>query len=159
MTLRAAPALVFAGLLLFCSVADAAPGAPTSCDLLTQGAASALFGAPLDPARPMYPSCGYFGAGGDDKKGVVLMLVDLSGAPMAGMYAQLVHSDPTNRIEPVSGLGDQASFVTRTEDDATTVALVVLDHNRIYQLSATNSPNPHLKSDILQATRRILQRR
>ncbi len=158
MTLRAAPHLVLAGLLLASSAAIAAEPATTSCDLLTQAAATALFGAPLDPAREMLPSCGYFGAGGDDKKGVIFMLVEIPGVPMAGMYTQLLHSDPTSKIEPVSGLGDQANFVTRTDGGGTTISLAVLDHNRIYELGATNSPNPNLRSDIVQATRRILQK-
>ena len=149
--------LIFAlvGLLLSTEVAVAAPQTTKTCVVLSQAAASALFGAPLDPPREMFPSCAYFGAGGDDKKGLIVALIEIPHVDMTAMYKQLVHADPASRVEPVSGVGEQANFVTTSDG---TIGLQVLYHNNIVQIGASNSPNPDIKAAIVQAMREILQK-
>jgi hypothetical protein len=143
------------GLLLVSPAAVAAPVTSHSCDLISPGAAAELFGAPLDPARDMVASCAYFGVGGDDHKGLIVALMAIPGMNMAQMYPQLLHSDPKNRIEPVSGLGEQANFVTAPDG---MISLEVLYRGKVLDISASNSPNPNIKPALLQTMRQALQK-
>jgi hypothetical protein len=147
--------VALAGLLLCSEVAVAAPQTTKTCEVLSQAAASALFGSPLDPPRGTFPSCAYFGAGGDDKKGLIVAVIEIPHVDMAAMYKQLLHADPTSRVEPVSGVGEQANFVITSDG---TIGLQVLYHNNIVQIGASNSPNPNIKAAIVQAMRQILQK-
>jgi hypothetical protein len=150
-------ALAFAALLLASHPALAAPQPVPVCTLLSQQEAASLFGAPLDPGHPMPPGCSFYGAGGDNKKGVFLSIFGSDGVPPAALaqnYAGMLrheHGTP----EPFPGLGDQANFI---KVEGGNLRLLVLYHNRIVSLGAYNSQNPNVRDALVQAMRQILQR-
>jgi hypothetical protein len=61
-------------------------------------------------------------------------------------------------VEPVGGLGEQANFVTLNDGSGTTITLMVLDRNRIFEIGAQNSPNPNIKAAIVQTMRASLKK-
>jgi hypothetical protein len=157
MTHRKLLLLAFAALLLASHPAMATPPPVNACTLLSQQEAASLFGAPLDPGRFTAPICTYFGAGGDNKKGVFLSIFGSDGVPPAALaqnYAGMLrheHGTP----EPFPGLGDQANFI---KVEGGNLRLLVLYHNRIVSPGAYNSQNPNVRDALVQAMRQILQR-
>jgi hypothetical protein len=153
--------LALTSVLLFtCQPAFAANGAIKPCDLLTQQQAEKLFGGPLDPAIGMAGICSYFGPHQDDQKGIMVTFFPAGSlgpaTNVAAMYKKLLPQDPGSTIAAVSGLGDQANFITSTKDHM--IILMVLYHDNIVGVGATASPNPQIKDDLIQTIRQFMQK-
>jgi hypothetical protein len=150
-------ALTFAALLLASGSALAAPAPTDPCTLLSQQDAAALLGAPVDPGRSMVTTCAFFGAHGDDQKGVSVLLFDSAGTPpniLASMYNAMLQPQPGRTISPFGGLGEKAHMIADNDQ----LTLLVQSHGKLVSITAFASHNPHLKDALVQAMRQILQR-
>ena len=157
--MRVRPGFCTAAVFSLLAIAPAARAADPikQCSLLTQPAAVALFGAPLDPPKDMFIACAFFGPGANDKKGVTVSLItsaSMNGMNLTSMYNQMLEKKPGDIVEPVSGLGEQARMVTT--DGGTSINLQVLYHGNIFGIMASNSPNPNIKAALKDAAKQIL---
>jgi hypothetical protein len=156
--------LILAGSLIAChhptAATAAAQGQPVKhCGYITQQTAEAVYGGHLNPAREMGMGCTYF-ADEDGQKGVLVTLIPPMGAAVGTtemtFYDSMLKSDPTSTAVPVGGLGDRAHFITTK--DGSMVSLQVLYHNSVAAIAASNSKNPNLKADLIQAMRQMMQK-
>lgn len=125
---------------------------------MTQQAAAAVFGGPVAPGRvemgtPGMTDCRFDVNGGNDFAEIGVMDMSAEGMPGLAMFQVLTsQKEPGHTIEPVSGLGEAASFNKGPEDGT----LSVLYHNKILLVSATHSKNPGLKAALIQAAKQAL---
>lgn len=160
--MRARFGLCTTAVLMLLAVSPAAHAAPTpvkQCSLLTQPAAVALFGAPLDPAKDAGVACIFSGPGADDKKGVIVSVItsaSMNGMNLTSMYNQMLEKKPGDIVEPVSGLGEQARMITT--DGGTSISLQVLYHGNIFGIMASNSPNHNIKAALKDTAKQMLSR-
>jgi len=150
---------LFAAVLFMLLTAVAAVAAPSKvCDLMTQQTAATVFGAPVAPGRvemntPGITDCQFDVHGGEGFAEIGVMENNSMGVPSSAMFDVVSkQKDPGHTIEPVSGLGDAASY-NKGPDDAT---LSVLYHNKILIVSATHSKNPGIKAALIQAAKQAL---
>jgi hypothetical protein len=146
--------LAVALLLVPISAYAAAP--PKACALLTQQQAAAIFGAPVKPPLDANLACIFDPVAPAHDTGVNINLVAMEGAPpgtMAKAYEGTLHKDyATDTIESVPGLGEQNRVIVSTHK----ITINVLHHEGILSLIVTNSTNPHLKPDMIQALKLAL---
>ena len=150
--------LLLAALLASTAAASAAPPIKP-CDLLSQSAAAALWGGPVDaPHERGALMCEYNRL---HDEWVLTQLYDAhawgSNAPM--MFKMLLGGTPTGGTgEPIPGLGELATFTSASpEPDGKVVDYMVSVYGRGHALKITvrRSTNPHLKQDLIQAARQM----
>ena len=159
--MRIRPGFCTAAVLSLLAVAPVARAADPikQCSLLSQSAAAALFGAPLDPPKDMFIACAFFGPGGDDKKGLSVSLItaaSMGGMPMASMYDSMLDKSPGTVAEPIAGFGEKARLVT--SEGGKTISIQVLYHGNIFTIAANNSPNPNIKAGLKATAKEVLAR-
>ena len=129
------------------------------CGYITQQTAEAVCGGHLNPSREMGVGCMYT-LDGHDEKGVLVSvsppLETAVGMTEMTLYNEMLHSDATAPIVPVSGLGDKANFVT--SKDGSMVTLEVLYHSPVAAIGASYSNNRNLKAALTQAMRQMMQK-
>jgi hypothetical protein len=148
--------ILLAPALLLVSISAHAAAPPKACTLITQQQAAAIFGAPVKPPLDATIACIFDPVTPAPESHVNMNIVAMDGAPagtMANAYKQTMHKDyATDTVESVPGLGEQNREIISTHK----ITINVLYHDAIVSLIVTNSTNPHLKADMIQAVKQAL---
>jgi hypothetical protein len=145
--------------LLLATTAAAHAATPKACDLLSQSAASSLWGAPLDSVTPLGDAgCNY---SRPHDEWVMTQLFDASawGANGPKLFNMLIGGTPQGGTgEPIPGLGELATFTTSSPDPDKTFDSMVAVYARghAFKITVRRSTNPHLKQDMIQTAKQML---
>jgi hypothetical protein len=157
MSMRSASSLSFViGCFVVCGIAGSALAAPgKACSLMTQQAAAAVYGAPVqagveDPHGTATTNCVFNGTG---HLSVGTIDLKVMGIPPA-MYGSMFQPAPGYTNTPISGLGDRAIFSTMPAPADS--ALWILARDKILVLDAAGSNNPNIKAALIGAAKQIV---